>query len=231
MSVKSMYFAHRNPALRERFRPRWRRHAALAMSMPALWDLIERYAQCDPVDDPPAALGVTARYDAIGISWFRSFEAFMALQDGDTLRRMRRDELEIFGRPTREIGFRCAETVLKDEGRGLFKVFSFLGRGEAASEEGFGERLSHGLAADLLGAAAIGGRLRRLAVCLPLAGPGSGRRNDGLLELSFDSLEDAAAALACADYAAIAAAHRPAAVEVERCAARELLLDDRSLYD
>ena len=76
MSVKSMYFAHRNPALRERFRPRWRRHAALAMSMPALWDLIERYAQCDPVDDPPAALGVTARYDAIGISWFRSFEAY-----------------------------------------------------------------------------------------------------------------------------------------------------------
>lgn len=231
MSTKSMYFAHRNPALAERFRPRWRRHAALAMSMPELWGLIERYAQCDPVDDPPPALGVTSRYDAIGVSWFRNYEAFLALQDSDAIRRMRQDELEIFGRFTRDIGFRCSETVLKDEGRGLFKVFSFLGRGEGASTDGFADRLTQGLAADLLDAPGLGDRLARLAVCLPLGGSGSGRRNDALLELSFDSLEDAAAFFASDGYAAAAAAHRPAAIEAERCATRELVLDDRSLYD
>ena len=229
MNTKSMYFAHRNPALGERFRPRWRRHAALAMSMPPLWDLIDRYAQYDPVDDPPPALGVTARYDAIGMSWFGDFEAFVALQDTDTMRRMRQDELEIFGRLVREVGFRGSETVLKDEGRGLFKIFSIIDRGEAVSQDGFPDRLN-GLAADLLAAPGLGERLTRLAVCLPIGGSTSGRRNDGLLELSFDSLEDAAAFFGSDRYAEIAAAHRPAAIEVERCATREVLLDDRALY-
>src|SRR5262249_40610255 len=53
MSNKTVSFARRNPALGERFRPRWRRHAALAMSLPPVWDMVVRYAQCDPVGDPP----------------------------------------------------------------------------------------------------------------------------------------------------------------------------------
>ena len=138
---KSVYFAQRNPALGERFRPRWRRHAALAMSLPEVWGMVSRYSQCDPVRDPPAALGVTARYDGIGIAWFRSLDAFSAASSTEAMEVMRRDELQTFAAPVSDTSFRCTETVLKDEGPALFKVFSVLNREDGAEVCGSRRRL------------------------------------------------------------------------------------------
>ena len=151
---KSVYFAQRNPALGERFRPRWRRHAALAMSLPEVWGIVSRYSQCDPVRDPPAALGVTARYDGIGIAWFRSLDAFGAASSTEAMEVMRRDELQTFAAPVSDTSFRCTETVLKDEGPALFKVFSVLNREDGAEVSDLDADLAAGLGAELLADAA-----------------------------------------------------------------------------
>ena len=233
MSNKSVYFAQRNPALRERFRPRWRRHAALAMSLPEVWDTVTRYAQCDPVCDPPAALGITASYDGIGIAWFRSIEAFRSAAQTEAMEAMRRDELETFAAPVSELSFRCAETVLKDEGPALFKIFSVLNRADGAALANLQGGLVEGIGAELLADLRLGSRLARLAVSVPnelsLAAEYVGRHNDALLELSFYTLDEAVAFFDLDLYTAIIATHQ--VVEVERCATRELLLDDRELFD
>jgi hypothetical protein len=233
VSNKSIYFAQRNPSLGERFRPRWRRHAALAMSLPEVWDTVTRYAQCDPVCDPPAELGVTARYDGIGIAWFHSIEAFRNAAQTEAMEAMRRDELETFAAPVSELSFRCTETVLKDEEPALYKIFSVMNRAVGAEGANPQASLVEGLAAELLADPRLGSRLARLAVSVPnelsLAAEGIGRHNDALLELSFRTLDNAMAFFDLDAYTSITAAHQM--TEVERCATRELLLDDRGLYD
>jgi hypothetical protein len=234
MGYKSVYFAQRNPALGERFRPRWRRHAALAMSMPAVWNMLSRYAQCDPLSDPPAALGVTARYDGIGIGWFRSGEGYEDFQKTDAMEKMRQDELATFGMLVRNFAYHCLEDVLRDDGEGQIKVFSVINRGASAGSGDFAAVLSGGLAADLLAHPELGPKLARLAVCTPTdlgASDSPGRKHDALLELSFHMLDDATAFFGSEAYAQVAAARGGAFVEVERCATRELLLDDIEIYD
>jgi hypothetical protein len=234
VSHKSVYFAQRNPGLGERFRPRWRRHAALAMSLPEVWDPVTRYTQCDPLRDPPAALSVTARYDGIGIAWFSSIDSFRGAAKSEAMDAMRRDELETFQAPVSELSFRCTETVLKDEGPALFKIFSVMNRAdEAPTLANFPGRLVEGLATELLTDAWLSARLARLAVSVPnelsLAAEGIGRLHDALLELSFHTLDEAVAFFDLDAYASMTAAHQ--VVEIERCATRELLLDDRGFYD
>jgi hypothetical protein len=197
MTSKSVYFAQRNPTLGQRFRPRWRRHAALAMSLPPVWGMVARYAQCDPVDDPPAALGITSRYDGVGVTWFRSTGA---------------------------------ETVLKDDGQGLFKVFSLLDRRGGGSRAEFARDLVEGFAAELIGRPVLDRGLARLSVCLPDA-PQTGRQNDALIEYSFSTLDAATAFFGSDSYLSVTADLQDRAVEVERCATRELMLDDVALYD
>lgn len=230
MNDKTVYFAQRNPSLGERFRPRWRRHGALAMSLPDVWNNIARYTQCDPVGDPPAELGVTAHYDGIGIAWYRSIDAYKDAAQTEAMQTLRRDELITFGAPVPDFSFRCAETVLKDEEPALYKIFSVMNRGDGADLHSVPVE---GLAAELLGDSRLSAKLARLAVCVPnelsRTAQGTGRTNDALLELSFHTLDEAVAFFDSDTYASITAAHR--FVEVERCATRELLLDDRALYD
>lgn len=233
MSDKSIYFAQRNPALNERFRPRWRRHAALAMSLPDIWNMVTRYTQCDPLRDPPAALGITSRYDGIGITWFSSIDSFREATRTEAMEVVRRDELETFQAPISELSFRCTETVWKDEGAAPFKIFSVMNRAPGAASPNLRGGPVDSLATDLLAHPHLGPKLARLAVCVPselsLAAEGIGRLNDALLELSFHTLDEAVAFFEGDAYALITAAHQ--AVEVERCGTRELLLDDRGLFD
>ena len=233
MYDKTVYFAQRNPSLGERFRPRWRRHGALAMSLPDIWNMVTRYAHCDPVRDPPEGLGVTAHYDGIGIVWFRSIDAYRDAAQTEAMEAMRRDELLTFGAPVPEFSFRCTETVLKDDGPALFKIFSVMNRGDGAAMAELNSELVEGLGAELLANPRLSARLTRLAVCVPnelsFAAEGIGRPNDALLELSFHTLDGAVAFFDLDAYALITATHH--FVEVERCATRELLLDYRTLYD
>jgi hypothetical protein len=232
MSNKSVYFAQRNPTLSERFRPRWRRHAALAMSLPEVWSMVSRYTQCDPLHDPPTELGITASYDGIGITWFSSIDSFRSASQTEAMEAMRLDEIETFEAPVSEISFRCSETILKDEGPALFKIFSVMtraNRGSAIPQVSGAENL----ATTLLTEIQLSTRLARLAVCVPnelsLAAEGIGRPHDALLELSFHRLDEAMAFFDHDAYSSIVVSHQ--FVEVERCATTELLLDDRELYD
>jgi len=227
MAMKSVYFAQANPALGERFRPRWRRHAALAMSMPRLWNLLARYCQYDPVANPPAAIGATARYDGIGMSWYADAQARSAMDDSEELIRMRADEMEVFGRFVREVAMPCEETVHSDSGHGGFKVFCILDRCPDATAEQFRAAMEHNLAITLLNDPGLDGLITRLATCV--ATGRAGRKNDGLLELSFDSLDDAAAVMASAGFARAMAGQAAHFSEVERCVTREVLLDDCAL--
>lgn len=228
MAMKSVYFAQANPELGERFRPRWRRHAALAMSMPRLWNLLVRYCQYDPIADPPATIGATARYDGIGMSWYADVQARAAMDGSEELVRMRADEMEVFGRLVREVGMPCEETVHADSGHGAFKVFCILDRTPGATDHDFRTALES-IASDLLRDAEVAERITRLATCV--ATGKSGRTNDGLLEISFDCLDDAACVMGSATFASIMAQHGNAITEVERCVTRETLLEDRVLYD
>jgi hypothetical protein len=147
---------------------------------------------------------------------------------------MRRDELETFARPIRQVNFICTETVFKDDRQGHFMVFSSVERGAGAPASAFAGVLTDGFAAQLLAHPALGSKIARLAVCLRselATAMGAGRQHDALVELSFHSLDDAVAVFASDAYAAIAKANDGAILEVERCVTRELLLDDVALFD
>jgi hypothetical protein len=194
--------------------------------------MVSRYTQCDPLRDPPTELGITASYDGIGITWFSSIDSFRGASQTEAMEIMRRDEIETFDAPVSEISFRCSETVLKDEGLALLKIFSVMNRasrGSAIPQIAAAEAL----AAKLLAEIQLSAKLARLAVCVPnelsLAAKGIGRPHDALLELSFHTLDKAIAFFDDDAYSSIVASHQ--FVEVERCATRELLLDDRERYD
>jgi hypothetical protein len=231
MNEKFVYFAQRNPKLQGRFRPRWRRHAALAMTLPPVWDdILKRYAQYDPATNPPAELGVTGRYDGIGMVWLRGAEAYEGGQVTDAMTRMQQDEEETFSTLVHNTAFVCSETVLKP-GEGLYKVFSSLKRGDATTAEAFDAALD-AFAAALVGDPALGPKLARLSVCKRnrLSETG-GRAQDGLIEASFHTLTDAAAFFGSDAYATVARKHGGQVNEIERCATREVMLDDFDIYD
>lgn len=100
---KLIYFAERPPELdRDGFMRRWRQHARLGMAMPR-WKNISRYVHCDAVDGPGLGLPI-ARCDGVAILWYRSEKARLAhISDRSAGPVLRRDEMETFARPVREV--------------------------------------------------------------------------------------------------------------------------------
>ena len=232
MTEKFIYYANRNPELKGRFRSRWRRHAALASTLPPVWDHnVKLYAQYDPVIEPPAALGVTAKYDGVGMVWLLGGDAYETGMASEAMEIMQRDEAETFSALVHNTAFICSETVLKP-GEGLYKVFSAVDRADSGTLEDFGAVLINGFARDLIGHPALGPRLAAMAVCQRNAlSDGGGRTHDALIEYAFHTLDDATAFFGSDAYAAVAAEYERKVSEVERVATRIGLLEDLQLYD
>jgi len=125
---KVIYVAKRNPALSPAaFQERWRAHGALAMGLP-IWRNMWKYAQSDPL---PVA-GIEPDCDAIGLVWYRGWDALDAIAARPALRQpLLDDELLTFAGHVRECALMTEETVLQAGTAFEYKVFVFGSAAEA----------------------------------------------------------------------------------------------------
>jgi hypothetical protein len=119
MALKLMYLAKRNPSFpsQESFRPRWRQHGALAMSLPT-WTTGRRYVHADAL--PPSAETPPHDYDGVGIMWpdpnegiFREPPTPESIETGAILLE---DEMKAFAGPVMPLAVLTEEEVLKSGG-------------------------------------------------------------------------------------------------------------------
>lgn len=120
---KTIYLAHMKPGFSpEAFTARWRQHGKLAMGLP-IWRNMIKYMQCDPLPlsgNPPA-------YDAIGVVWYRSWDALNSIGKEPSLREpLLEDELKTFSKYVREGALLTEETLLRDGVPTQQKLFLFL---------------------------------------------------------------------------------------------------------
>ncbi len=109
---------------REAFRARWREHARLGMSMPR-WRNIHRYVHCDALPEPaPEPHLPAARCDGVAMVWYRD-EAHRLKHIADTGAGpvLKRDELETFARPVRDLALLTDEHLLLPFGGERRKLF------------------------------------------------------------------------------------------------------------
>ncbi|MGE4219448.1 MAG: EthD domain-containing protein [Alphaproteobacteria bacterium] len=224
---KRIYLAIRHPQwTAETFPPRWRKHGALAMSLPR-WRNILRYSHCDrvPCDNP--AVGASDECDGVGLIWYRS-EALRRVHVGDaTGNIMVEDEKLVFSRFINESDLFTVEHVLRDGPIAGVKVVRCLKRAPGLSRAAFVERWSrHG--ALLLSADGMGTAVRRYVQNRTFPAPDGKpwtQDYDGVEEIWFDSL------------AALEAAHEAAGGRLAEDRAGfagdslTLLTDELRLYD
>lgn len=119
---KVIYLADRSPNLSpEAFRPRWLEHGRLAMSLP-IWASMWKYAQCDPI----VAGNYSPACDAIGLVWYKSWQALDLLAQQPSLREpILADELETFSGPVRHRAMLTEEIVILEGPETDFKLFLF----------------------------------------------------------------------------------------------------------
>lgn len=74
--IKSIYAQPRKPGLtRDQFVRLWRAHGALAMSQPGFWDPVQQYIQADPLPDASEFPGASTFFDGVGEIHFANAEA------------------------------------------------------------------------------------------------------------------------------------------------------------
>lgn len=126
---KVIYLARRKSGLSmAAFRQRWLQHGRLAMSLP-IWRNMWKYAQCDPLH--PAG-----DWDAIGLVWYRSWEALDSIARQPELRQpLLDDELETFSGYVRDSAVLTEEEVIKSGPETHHKLFAFVPDGSGKSAE------------------------------------------------------------------------------------------------
>lgn len=198
---KRIYLAIRHPQWTpETFPPRWRKHGALAMSLPR-WRNILRYSHCDRVPCTHPAVGASAECDGVGLIWYRS-EALRRVHVGDASgNTMVEDEKLVFARFIFESDLFTVEHVLRDGPIAGVKVVRCLKRAPGLSREAFVERwMRHG--ALLLSAEGMAGAVRRYVQNRTFPAPDGkpwAQDYDGVEEVWFDDLAALEAAHAAAE--------------------------------
>jgi hypothetical protein len=141
---KLLYFAERHSAFdRAQFRDRWRQHAVLGMSLPR-WRNIERYAQCDAIGAPRAALPALD-CDGVAMVWYRSEAARQAHVSDGAAPIMKRDELETFARPVARCAVLTDEVVFRQGAMARGKLFLAVKRAPLLDRMEFRDRWSGAL--------------------------------------------------------------------------------------
>jgi hypothetical protein len=125
--MKVMYLAKRNStfASPEAFRPRWRQHGALAMSLPS-WEGTKRYVHADVQSSSPA--GRAHAFDGVGVVWLSGLNAGAdqaqdSTEDGAILLK---DELVAFDGPVLPRAFIVEEKTLKAGNAADFVAYLFF---------------------------------------------------------------------------------------------------------
>jgi hypothetical protein len=109
---KNIYFAKGNEGLGSGWLRRWRRHGALAMSLP-LWKAINKYSQCDSLPARPS-FAADHGYRGIGIVWFNRQAGLADLDDPRGAEILMADELEVFGEFVGNFSLITEETVIRE---------------------------------------------------------------------------------------------------------------------
>ena len=124
--MKLVYLAKRKGEFpsQEAFRPRWRQHGALAMSLPT-WDRERRYVHADAL--PPSTAAGAHDYDGVGVVWFDKPMSFTAPTPEKiaTNAILLADELKTFAGPVLPMAVMVEETMVKAGGR-LTDVTAYL---------------------------------------------------------------------------------------------------------
>ena len=202
MTIKRVYVVHRNAALQHHeFAPRWKQHSELAQTFPDLVHQYPRLAYCCTLEQDPGIPGASRRYDGVGMLWLRS-DDLVAVQPADPRVRpvMQEDELRVFQDKMLNAMMTVDEDVRKD-GRGArFGLISFLTSRPGLDAEAFAGACARHADA-ILAAPELAAAIRRLVIGRVMGTPTFA--SDGVLELWFDSAQDAVRACNTAVYRAV----------------------------
>ncbi len=132
IAPKQIYIASRpDGASDESFAARWRRHGSFVRSLP-LWAQIRHYEQClvrhDWSDVGDTIPDREARFDMVGMVWFRSVDAVTAALADPTVEQVYADERETFREPIADTSLMSRELVMRDLGGTRAKVVAFVKR-------------------------------------------------------------------------------------------------------
>jgi uncharacterized protein (TIGR02118 family) len=210
MDVKMIYLAERHPQFtREQWVARWRQHGGFCRTLP-IWDHMRHYEQCVAIDGSqfvntsvsgpqPGAAG----WDGVGMIWFWSMEALGRAIDEPRRLELDAEELETFSGPVAATTLLAREVVLRDMGGVNAKIIAFIRRKPAISREQFSEYWEYRHAPLVLGCGGSSLLLRKYVLNHTLdATPEPMSAFDGVVEMGFASLEDAARLLHSPDYLA-----------------------------
>jgi hypothetical protein len=189
VTVRTIYAqARREGVSRETFVHRWRRHGALAMSLPSFWDPVARYMQSDLLQNLSGFPHASPAYVAVGEIHYRDIGARTQSKQSPELATVLHPDASEFFR--REVQIHAGvEDVHLFHGRyAPVKIYVFVSQAPGGSKPSFFAEWE-GLQARVLAESPSGHLLRRLVCGRALEGSVG---MDGTAELSFDSVNDAA---------------------------------------
>lgn len=124
---KLIYLAKRKPDLTyAQFTARWRKHGALAMSLP-LWRHMSGYVQADVLHPSPVP-GTSEDFDGVGVLWAPSDDMWRNPQPEDirNVETLLEDERHTFGHAIPEVSLIVDEEVRRDTGEGRTTAFLYF---------------------------------------------------------------------------------------------------------
>jgi hypothetical protein len=186
--IKTIYAQTRLDGLsREEFVHRWRRHGALAMSLPGFWDPVVRYIQSDRLADVSAFPSASSTYVGIGEIHYRDVAGRRASKQSPELETtLFPDASQLFRRQD-SINIGVEEVFLFRGRYAPIKIYAFVARAPATSQRSFFADWE-GLQERILAESSSGHLVRRLVIGRGLEDDAD---RDGTVEISFDTIAEA----------------------------------------
>ena len=203
MNNKLIYLARRAQGVSREDWPRtWKSHAVFASQFAVATSRIEWMRYCNRIDAPeldgkPVELPMlsTAHDGVANINNGANAPSLSPLPD-DVREKLDNDELRVFDRLVRNFAFACTETAIVDGLPGKAAIYVFLPRLDTVSPSEFKARLDGANAALARDAASSMAGLKRYAHNHPISGPLPQFAFDAIVEIWFETPEDAVRALA-----------------------------------
>lgn len=140
MSIKMIYLAQRNPALRpEQFAQAWREHSALGAQCSNVRERVLGVMQCSRVLDGASLEGASTEHDGVNLLRLRDQASAAAIwSDPETLATMRPDEPRVFACYVRDVALVCREHAVRDAPPAQVCLVAFLRRRARSDAASFG---------------------------------------------------------------------------------------------
>jgi uncharacterized protein (TIGR02118 family) len=197
MEFKLIYLAKRNPSIRAEDWPRtWRSHAVFASQFKSVGAKFSRVLYCSRILEtaedgtPSGPPGASLEYDGAAFCSSPSVESVRGVSDPEVKAKIDQDELRVFSTYVREFSFRCKEVLVHGGEPGHAAVIRFLARKSGTSGSNFHSHWGERHAA-LAKKAFESGVLTRYVHNRLIEEPPPGYPFDGIVEMWFDSAEDA----------------------------------------